>query len=132
MRMHHVGIAVENVEESIKLMKQLYDVKHISGIVDDENQGARLCMLELEDGFRMELVAGEAVKNIKKKQKLYHVCFETDDLEENLQQMENSGAIMISLPKPAPLFDGRRVAFVATGVGMVELLEKEQGRETEK
>lgn len=124
MRLHHIGIAAGDMEHTISCLEEMFEVKKKSPITWDENQKAKLCMLELLDGSRMELVAGEAVKNIVKKRKLYHVCYETRNLDASIKQLEQLGALLIVPPKEAVLFENRRVAFLQTEIGMVELLEE--------
>ena len=60
---------------------------------------------------------------VKRAVALYHSCFEVDDMAEALARLRTTGAMPLSEPKPAVLFDGRAVCFLQTPVGMVELLE---------
>lgn len=124
MRLHHIGIAARDMNNTIACLEEMFEVAKKSPITWDEHQKAKLCMLELLDGSRIELVAGEAVKNIVRKRKLYHVCYETRDLDASIKEMEQMGALLIVPPKEAVLFENRRVAFLQTEIGMVELLEE--------
>jgi methylmalonyl-CoA/ethylmalonyl-CoA epimerase len=57
---------------------------------------------------------------------IYHSCFETADLTATLSAWEEKGlrAVCISEPKPAVLFNGRKVSFyMVNGAGLIELLE---------
>ena len=65
-------------------------------------------------------VLGEA-KNIP----FYHICFEVIDIEKKINFFEEEGGIIISAPAPAVLFNGRKVSFIYTEIGIVELLEAE-------
>ena len=40
------------------------------------------------------------------------------------------GGVLVSEPKPAVLFGGRRVAFLYTRIGLIELLEENDGEES--
>lgn len=126
MEFHHIGIAVGNMEEALRALHQQYLVKEASDIIHDENQNADLCMVTLEDGFKIELVSGDVVKGwLKRGQALYHVCYEVDHLDVELnERCQFAGNVLVSQPKEAPLFHNRRVAFIKTWFGLIELLER--------
>ena len=125
MRLHHIGIAAEKMEDMIAYVTSLFPVDTLSETVYDEKQDAHLCMLTLKDGSRVELVSGPVVeKRVKKRQFLYHTCYETEDLEEAIRAFEERDARVVSEPKEAVLFGMRRVAFLMTDMGLVELLEQ--------
>lgn len=124
MRFHHIGIATDDIDRMKGYLGRVSEVGDVSGTVYDELQDAELCMVSLEDGTQIELIAGRVVeKLVKKRNFLYHICYEVDDLEGQMENLVENGAIVVSDPKEAVLFQGRRVAFLMTDMGMVELLE---------
>lgn len=125
MKFHHIGIATQHIELTLKYIKNTYDVSSVTDIIFDKNQNATLCLITLKDSTNIELVSGEAVKTyLKKRIFLYHTCWEVDDIEKTIQKLQNSGDILIVPPKKAVLFDFRRVAFLQSKLGLIELLEK--------
>ena len=125
LKFHHIGLATENIEESIEEMKNFFDITHISDVVYDEKQNANLCMLTIADGTKIELISGGQVERlVKKRQFLYHICYETDDIEAQIKQFEEMGYMLVSDAKEAILFNMKRVAFLMTNMGLVELVEK--------
>ena len=125
LKFHHIGLATEDINSSIEEMKLYFDIIEISDIVYDEKQDANLCMLTIADGTKLELISGNQVaKLVKKRQFLYHICYETNDIEEQIKQFEQLGAMVISEPKEAILFDMKRVAFLMTNMGLIELVEE--------
>ena len=123
---HHIGLAVEDIEDALRTIRQQYQVKEVSDVVYDKNQNARLCMVTMQDGFCMELVAGEVVKSwIKRGQHLYHICYETEDMTAEIEnRCKYQGNILVSEPKEAILFHNKKVAFIRTDLGLIELVEK--------
>ena len=96
----------------------------MTDIYYDENQDVDVCLLTDESGINIELVKGKTVeKFVKNKQYLYHNCWEVIDIEKTIEVFCRSGAVLISEPKPPILFNYRRVAFLFTKIGIVELLE---------
>lgn len=124
LRFHHIGIATKDIEETKTYLNKFFDVKDTTSTVYDEKQSASLCMVTLADGTNIELISGEQVKvMISKRRYLYHTCYETDNIEVAIKEFENAGDMIISEPKEAILFGYKKVAFVMTPLGMIELVE---------
>jgi len=124
MKMHHVGIACSPIESGIRFVENNFVVIKKTDIIFDKVQNVDLCLLTLEDDSNIELVSGTTVeKFIKKRQFLYHTCWEVADIHKSIEKFCNNGAILISEPKPAILFNDRKVSFLATDIGIIELLE---------
>ena len=126
LEFHHIGIACEDIEKQKNFIKNFFNVKYESETVFDKNQNASLALLTLEDGLNIELISGDAVKNILKKGvKYYHICYAVSDINEYINKFKKQkDVIVISDPKPAILFDNSLVAFLYTPMGVIELLEK--------
>jgi methylmalonyl-CoA/ethylmalonyl-CoA epimerase len=124
MRFHHIGIAASEPEKAIAFVRGGWDVTHEDGPVHDPLQDADLFMLTLRDGARIEIVSGKRVEAfIKRGEVIFHTCYEVDDIEAAAARLRKAGALVISPPRPAVLFGGRRVTFLQTKIGLVELLE---------
>ena len=125
MKIHHIGIACSNIEEALADFGRYYPIVKRSEVVYDELQKAELCMVYTDTGLDVEFIAGEQVARLVKKGiSYYHLCYEVDDLDAALSESVGKGAMIISEPKPAILFGGRRVAFVYLPYGLVEFVEK--------
>lgn len=124
MKFHHIGIAVRNIEKELQNYMNILDIEITGGIVFDSNQSARLCMLTLRDGTQFELVEGTPVeKYLKKGVQMYHACYEVADIDEEIGRLEQKHSIVVSGPSPAVLFNGKKVAFLYTTIGLIELVE---------
>ncbi len=123
MKFHHVGIACRNIEEEIINISRIHDVTKISPVVFDQEQNVELALLTLADGTNLELIAGKQVETfLKKNITYYHLCFEIDDINWEAERLVQEGALLISPPKPAILFNNREVAFLNVSYGIIELL----------
>ena len=121
MKFHHIGIATKNIEKTLEWVSEHFQIINISDKVYDANQDAHVQMIETID-VNIELVSGNIVeKLIKKNITYYHICYEVDNLQEAMASFKKS--IVISNPTKAILFDNRKVAFLFTPIGIVELLE---------
>jgi len=125
MRFHHIGIACHNIPETLKFINKSFAVNDVSDIIFDEIQHVDLCLVTVNDGPYIELVSGKTVeKFLTKKQFLYHTCWQVDDIEQAIEKLYENGAILISAPQQAILFDNKRVAFLFSEIGIIELLEE--------
>lgn len=124
MRIHHVGIACADIEEVNSEFSKYHKIIKQSDVVYDPQQKAQLCMVHSNIGLDVEFICGEQVAKIVKNEiSYYHLCYEVDDLDSTIEQHMKLDAKLISEPKPAVLFDGRRVAFLYLSYGLVEFVE---------
>lgn len=125
MKFHHVGICCKNIRKKIEAIEEIHSVLKTTDIIYDPLQNAELCMVTLEDGTNLELVSGKVVETfLKKKIDFYHICYEVDDINEELKRICTNGGVQISEIKPAILFNNRKVVFIKVSYGIIELLEK--------
>ncbi|SHN33193.1 VOC family protein [Mucilaginibacter sp. OK098] len=123
MKFHHIGVACKNIDEEIVNISKIHTIVKQSPKVFDEQQNAELVLLTLADGTNIELISGKQVETfLKKNITYYHICFEVDDINTEIERLVNENAFVISPPKPALLFQNRLVAFLNVSYGMIELL----------
>jgi methylmalonyl-CoA/ethylmalonyl-CoA epimerase len=123
MKLHHVGIACKDIDEELAAISKIHQVIEQSPKVFDAEQNAELVLLTLVDGTRIELVSGRQVEIfVKKNITYYHLCYEVTDIDAEIERLVGEGALLVSPPKPAVLFDGRKVAFLNVSYGLIELL----------
>ena len=126
LKFHHLGIACENIKEVTVFLENTFSIVKKSKIVFLENQGVDACLLTNDDGTNIELVSGKTIEGfVKKKQFLYHSCWEVENIDTAIKSFVDNDCLLISEPKPAILFNNRKVAFLITDVGILELLEAE-------
>lgn len=124
MNFHHVGIATNNIEETYAWVKKYIPHAYASEVIYDPLQEAHLRLITLNDGSHIELIAGPMVEQlVAKKTTLYHSCYEVENFDIFINTFSQGPVFMISDPKPAILFNHRRVVFFMTPIGIVEILE---------
>ena len=126
-RFHHIGAAVNSIDETLKVLKQFLGAELLSDPIFDPLQNANLILVKV-GGLRVELVSGEKVSRFLSQEKglsFYHVCYEVKDFDKFIEKYRNiKGVILVSSPQPAILFNYRRVVFfMMKGLGLVEILE---------
>ena len=131
MRLSHVGIIVKDIEEGIKHHEKLFGMKQIGPIVEDLNQKVKVVLVAQsdDDPVKIELIQpmtpdSPVSQLLKKRQSLYHLCFEVDDIAGMMGQLKEKGVRLIN--EEPVVMEGRKMAFVhpksASGV-LVELYE---------
>jgi methylmalonyl-CoA epimerase len=98
-RVHHIAIAVSNLDESIALFEKLLGVKaQVTTVASQQVTEARF---QVGDGAEINLVApagpGSTVAAFleKRGEGLHHVALEVDDVDAALQAMADQGVRLI-------------------------------------
>lgn len=130
MKIHHIGYYVENIEESQKDFEKL-GWKKSSPKTFDEVRKIFIQFMNNGDDWIIELVQpAEGCKIFSKRLKSlgntpYHICYECNDIEEKISELEKENFMLIHAPQIAPAIDNRRVAFLYSAtVGLIEIVEK--------
>lgn len=135
-RLDHAGFAVADLEVAMALFRDALGAS-VGPIVEDPIQRVRLCFAEY-DGGRVELIAplgdDSPISRILDGSGggLYHLCYETPDLDAEFKRLHAHGFVATGPPQPAVAFGGRRVMFLYHRVAQViELVEtQEEGSTT--
>jgi methylmalonyl-CoA/ethylmalonyl-CoA epimerase len=130
---HHVGVAVKDLEAAAEQFESAFGATRLSEVLHDEEQGVRLLLME-QGNLQIELLEPAGKPSpldsiLKRGIGIYHVCHEVEDLDAELIRLGEAGVTLVSPPKPAIAFGGRRVAFVMCHGLMVELLEETSKRQ---
>lgn len=129
--LHHIGYVVPSIAESLVRWRATLSVVSVSESFEDEIQRARVLFLTFASGGTLlELVEpltadSPVARFLQKGGGLHHICFEVDDLEEQIRHVKAQQALLIRHPKPAIAFGGRRIAWMMTRDKLlVEYLER--------
>ena len=131
MKIHHIGYLVKNIKKSEKQFLSLgYKVEKAASF--DEYRKVNIEFLT-KDGYRVELV--EPIRDespvyalLKKfRNAPYHICYETNDLNKELENLTENHYVIMQEPKLAPCIGNgdKKVAFLmSSNIGIIELLEE--------
>jgi methylmalonyl-CoA/ethylmalonyl-CoA epimerase len=128
-RIDHVGVAVEDLDASIALYAQTYDMKlvHRETVVE---QGVEAVLLDVGENH-VELLAPLAPDTpvgkflAKKGPGIHHVAYQVADIDAVLEQLKTAGMRLIDQESRVGI-RGSRVAFLhpaATGGVLTEIVE---------
>ena len=130
MKLHHIGIVVNNIQESLGELKRYLNFETVSTIMPVGSQKVNICLMKVGEPF-LELIEpaspDSAISEFAKSGGgIHHICYEVKDIESELESLAKKGATI--LVNPVKGFDERRIAFIDlntknTNCGLVELLE---------
>lgn len=114
-----------NIEQEIRNIKNTHKILEVSPIIHDPEQDAELCMIKTDEGMNIELISGKQVENILKKRiSYYHLCYETKNIEFEIERLNKKGCFLVSDLKSAKLLSDKKVAFMQTSYGLIELVQE--------
>ena len=114
MKIDHIAIAVNDVEESAKVYQQALGVDSVE-FETIETEGVKVAIIHLENG-RIELMQptndSSPIKKFldKKGQGLHHLALETDNIEGEVERMEGCGIQFLGKIRPGSA--GTKVTFI--------------------
>ena len=126
----HFGLATRQPEATLRFLGALGYESHEP--INDPLQRVDLVLCRHASMPAVEVIwaaqAGGPLEAVlaAQPQSIYHLCYSSSDLQQSLTAMKAAGqrVITISAPKPAILFDNRRVSFyMVRGFGLIEILE---------
>ena len=114
MKIDHIAIAVNDVEESAKVYQQALGVDEIE-FETVESEGVKVAIIALENG-RIELMQptndSSPIKKFldKKGPGLHHMALDTSDIEGEVERMEGCGIQFLGNIRPGSA--GTKVTFI--------------------
>ena len=128
-RIDHIGVAVENLDDAIKLYERSFDME-LAHRETVESQGVEAVLLDVGEGH-VELLAplgpdtpvGKFIA--KKGPGIHHVAYAVEDIDAALEQVKAAGLRLID-EEPRTGIRRSRVAFLhpsATGSVLTEIVQ---------
>jgi len=114
MKIDHIAIAVNDVEESAKVYQEALGVDSVE-FETIESEGVKVAIIHLENA-RIELMQPtndtSPIKKFleKKGQGLHHLALETDNIEGEVERMEGCGIQFLGKIRPGSA--GTKVTFI--------------------
>ncbi len=131
MKIDHIAIAVQSIEEALKVYRDILGLE-LKGVEEVPEQGVRVAFLPVGEA-RLELLEplsaeSPVAKFLEKRgEGIHHICLEVEDIEKTLRDLAGKGVTLID-EQPRTGAHGRKMAFVHPrslhGV-LLELYQKE-------
>ena len=99
-KVHHVAIAVKNMDEALKLYEDIFGVKP-SKIETVPQQGVKAALLPMSEGGEIELLepidpeSGVAKFIESRGEGIHHICLEVENVDQELCTLADKGVQLI-------------------------------------
>ncbi len=99
-KVHHVAIAVKNLDEALQLYDNLFGAKP-SKIETIQQQGVKAALLPMAEGGEIELLepidpqSGIAKFLESRGEGIHHICFEVENVDQELCTLADKGAQLL-------------------------------------
>ena len=130
MKLHHIGIVVENIHQSIGELTQFLNFESTTVPTLIGSQKVNVCFLKTNNVFIELIEPADENSPISAFTAngggFHHLCFEVDDIQKETENMvKNGGHIIV---EPVKGFDDRLIAFLLlnmknTNCNLIELVE---------
>ena len=130
MKLHHIGIVVKNIQESLGDLTQFLSFDSITLPSLIGSQKVNVCFLKTNSVY-IELIEPAEENSpisdfVKDGGGFHHLCFEVDDIHNEIEKMVKKGARLVV--EPIEGFDDRLIAFLVlnmknTNSNLIELVE---------
>lgn len=131
MKLHHIGIVVKNIQESLGEITQFLEFQKTSLPMKVSSQKVNVCFLKTSNVYLELIEPIDQDSPVKKFSEsgggFHHLCFEVEDIFKEIEEMKRKGARVIV--EPTKGFDDRLIAFIFlnmknTDCNLIEFAEK--------
>ena len=130
LKLHHIGIVVQNINESLEEISNFLSFESTSLPTMVGSQKVNICFLKTNNVY-IELIEpadpdSPITSFVKEGAGFHHLCFEVDDIQQEIDKMVKNGARLIVAPVKG--FENRIIAFLMlnmkkTKCNLIELAE---------
>ena len=130
LKLHHIGIVVQNINESLEEISNFLSFESTSLPTMVGSQKVNICFLKTNNVY-IELIEpadpdSPITSFVKEGGGFHHLCFEVDDIQQEIDKMVKNGARLIVAPVKG--FENRIIAFLMlnmkkTKCNLIELAE---------
>jgi len=130
LKLHHIGIVVQNINESLEEISNFLSFESTSLPTMVGSQKVNICFLKTNNVY-IELIEpadpdSPITSFVKEGGGFHHLCFEVDDIQQEIDKMVKNGARLIVAPVKG--FENRITAFLMLNMkkikcNLIELAE---------
>ena len=130
LKLHHIGIVVQNINESLGEISNFLSFESTSLPTLVGSQKVNICFLKTNSVY-IELIEpadpdSPIISFVKEGGGFHHLCFEVDDIQQEIDKMVKNGARLVVAPVKG--FEDRLIAFLMlnmkkTKCDLIELVE---------
>lgn len=128
----HIGVVVKNIEDGINQWKDLFNYQQMTEIVVNTRQKVKVVFMKKDDSCLIKLISptdesSPIYRFAMRGGGLHHLCFKSDNLVGELNNIDDSKLRILSPPQPGEAFENEDIAFIYAGNGLnIELIDTDK------
>lgn len=132
MKIDHVGIVVKSIEKATEYWTEAFGYEQATRIVENTRQKVWVVFMHKEDSLPIKLISpvdktSPVYRFAQKGGGMHHLCFNCDDLNQEMLRLKDFGLRVLTNPEPGEAFQGENIAFLhARHLGNLELIATEK------
>ena len=134
MKLDHVCLGVKSIEPVAEKLCNVLGYHIKTNKVENTRQKVIVQFLGKDGSLDIKLIEPSTDDSplwpfVKKGGGLHHICFKTDDVNEECRNLEDKGVRIITRPQPGEAFDDELIAFCFAGFGLnFEVIDTDKRR----
>ncbi len=129
LKLHHIGILVDNIDSSIKIYQALFSGMKISDKVFISSQGVHVCFIEIPDHISLELIESvdedSKIYKLRKKGFTYsHLAYHTENYEKAEEHLFGLNFKKLEMFNSEAFADKKCAFFMSPEMHMIEVIEE--------
>ena len=135
MQIDHVCVAVRSIEKSAPKLCELLGFSVKTAKVTNTRQQVNVQFLARAGSIDIKLIEPSGEESplwqfLKRGEGLHHLCFKTENVRNQLADLEKLGLRVLAQPAPGEAFDDELIAFGYAGAGLnIELIDTDRRRD---
>ncbi len=116
MKLHHIGVAVKDLNAAMKFYSEVLGLK-LLGVEEVKEEGVKIAMFDV-GGARIELLQGISPESSiskfveKRGEGIHHIALQVDDVDKFCEDLSKKG-VQLTYPQPKLVSGGsRRINFI--------------------
>ena len=132
MNIDHIGIVTKSLDKGIKLWTETFGYNQKTNPVVNTRQKVKVVFLEKSGSIDIKLLepvddSSPVHRFALKGGGIHHLCFKTEDLDNKLIELKESGFRVLAGPEPGEAFENEDIAFIYATQGLnIELIDTEK------
>lgn len=125
----HIGIVVKDINDGINQWKNIFKYQQMTEIVINSKQKVKVVFMKKADSCLIKLISpvdesSPIYKIAKRGGGLHHLCFKTDNIANELNNIDDPKLRVLSPPQSGEAFENEDIAFLYAGNGLnIELID---------
>ncbi len=129
MIIDHIGIVVKSLDKAIEYWSEVFGYEQKTHVVENTRQKVFVVFMYKDNSLPIKLISpvnhtSPVYRFAQKGGGIHHLCFDCNELDEELVRLRNLKLRVLTSPEPGEAFQDEKIAFLhARHLGNIELID---------